>query len=91
MTWLLVGVCCCRLIVAQPFPADPALPLATGAFVQLNYSLAAKSSTWWNTELSAMRSIGIDTVIVQYVAYNQAYFYPTGVAGGRMALKRSKA
>lgn len=73
---------CYRICAAQSFPVDPSLPLATGAFVQLNYGLASKTAAWWQTELGSMKSIGMDTVIVQYVAYNQSYYYPTNVAGG---------
>ncbi len=78
----LAGSCFFAPVAAQSFPVDPSLPLVTGAFVQLNNSLASKSAAWWQTELGFMKSIGMDTVIVQYVAYNNSYYYPTSVSGG---------
>ena len=40
------------------------------------------SASWWQNELGAMKTIGMDTVVVNYVAYDQSYFYPTSVPGG---------
>ncbi|MEX2310363.1 MAG: DUF4434 domain-containing protein [Pirellulales bacterium] len=73
---------CCSPLPAQPFPADPSLPLATGAFIQLHSGFASMSAAWWQTELGAMKNIGMDTVVVNYVAYDNFYFYPTSVPGG---------
>jgi uncharacterized protein DUF4434 len=69
-------------LVAQPFPVAPSLPLATGAFIQLHAGFASKSAAWWQAELSAMKNVGMDTVVVNYVAYDNFYFYPTSVPGG---------
>ena len=43
--------CCCLPSAAQPFPVDPSLPLATGAFIQLHAGFASNTSAWWQTEL----------------------------------------
>jgi len=72
----------CSPVRGQPFPADPSLPLATGAFIQLHSGFASMSASWWQNELGAMKTIGMDTVVVNYVAYDQSYFYPTSVPGG---------
>jgi hypothetical protein len=68
-------------LFAQPFPVDPAQPLATGAFIQLHAGFASKSAAWWQAELGAMKNVGMDTVVVNYVAYDNFYFYPTSVRG----------
>jgi len=75
--------CCCWPAAAQSFPADPSLPLATGAFIQVNSSLASHSPMWWQAELEAMKAVGMDTVVVNFVAYDNFYFYPTSVSGGQ--------
>jgi hypothetical protein len=59
----------------------PSLPFVTGAFVQLNDRLAFKDATWWQTELASMKSLGMDTLIVQRVAIGKKYYYPTKIAG----------
>jgi Domain of unknown function (DUF4434)/Domain of unknown function (DUF5109) len=78
----LVAASICCPLSAQPFPVDPSLPLATGAFVQLHSGFASKSAGWWQAELGAMKSVGMDTVVVNYVAYDNFYFYPTSIPGG---------
>lgn len=70
----------CGLGWAKSVCNKPLLPLVTGAFVQLNDRLALKDDTWWQAELSSMKSIGMDTFIVQYVAFGKKYFYPTSIA-----------
>jgi hypothetical protein len=88
------GRVCCRatrglivcvalaLVVSYADRAAACQPLVTGAFVQLDTSLAGKSSAWWQSELNAMAAIGMDTVIVQYVALDNTYYYPTSISGG---------
>ncbi len=61
---------------------DPSLPLATGSFIQLNNSFAGRSPSWWQTELGAMNAVGMDTLVIQYVAFDNNYYYPTSVPGG---------
>jgi len=79
----IIEACCCWPAAAQSFPVDPTLPLATGAFIQVNGSLASQSPMWWQAELGAMKTVGMDTVVVNYVAYDNFYFYPTSVSGGQ--------
>ena len=79
----LIAACCCSTVAAQSFPADPSLALATGAFIQVNGSLASHSPVWWQAELGAMKTVGMDTVVVNYVAYDNFYYYPTSVPGGQ--------
>ena len=74
--------CCCLPLAAQLFPVNPSLPLATGAFIQLHAGFASNTPAWWQTELGSMKSIGMDTVVINYVAYDKFYFYPTSVPGG---------
>jgi len=49
----------------------------TGSFVQLNGQLASFSEEEWKTELGYMKAIGMDTVVVQYSAYGNRYYYPS--------------
>lgn len=49
----------------------------TGAFVQLNDGLAKYDRAEWKSELELMRDIGIDTVIIQYSAYGDRFYYPS--------------
>ncbi|MEX2170923.1 MAG: DUF4434 domain-containing protein [Pirellulales bacterium] len=79
---VIAGSCCCLPLAAQPFPVDPSLPLATGAFIQVHAGFASNSAAWWQAELASMKRIGMDTVVVNYVAYDNFYFYPTSVPGG---------
>jgi hypothetical protein len=53
----------------------------TGAFIQLASSSAGKGSPWWNDQLAAMRAIGFDTLIVQYVAHDRRSYYPSRIEG----------
>ena len=71
----------CRHITAQPISNGSTQPLATGAFIQIK-RLAANSASWWQTELGSMKRIGMDTVVVNYVARGNLYYYPTIVPGG---------
>lgn len=56
-------------------------PVVTGAFIQLNETSASAEKTWWQGQLAAMKAVGMDTVIIQYVGYGDQYFYPTNVEG----------
>lgn len=57
--------------------ADAPQPLVTGAFIQFSEESVKSSASWWKKQLSAMSAIGIDTVIVQYAASNERYYYPS--------------
>jgi len=56
-------------------------PLVTGAFVQLTQASASAEKTWWQDQLAAMKAVGMDTLVIQYVGYGDQYFYPTQVHG----------
>jgi len=49
----------------------------SGTFIQLNDSNSQKSRGEWSRVLEDMNEIGIDTVIIQYSAYNQVSFFNT--------------
>ena len=57
-------------------------PVLGGSFVQLNAQLTALGPDGWISELSHMRDIGMDTLIVQYSRYGDVTYYPTGVTTG---------
>jgi len=50
----------------------------SGTFIQLNNDTSQKSRAEWNVILEDMNEIGIDTIIIQYSAYNQVSFFDTG-------------
>ncbi|MCC6311120.1 MAG: DUF4434 domain-containing protein [Trueperaceae bacterium] len=52
-------------------------PVLTGTFVQLNYQLAMLGEDGWRAELEHMRSVGFDTLIVQYARYGEVSYFPT--------------
>lgn len=49
----------------------------TGAFVQLDGRLAQFDETQWMNELSLMKEVGMDTVVIQYSAYGDRFYYPS--------------
>ncbi len=57
-------------------PAHRQGPMVTGAFIQLNQSLARHDLPFWRDELAAMRRIGIDTLIIQFTGHGDRWFYP---------------
>jgi Domain of unknown function (DUF4434) len=69
----------CRAGTGQGEPHEK--PLVTGAFIQMTEGLAAAKKAWWQDQLAAMKAVGMDTVIIQYVGYGDQYFYPTQVDG----------
>jgi len=52
----------------------------TGAFIQLDGQMARFGSEDWNKELERMQRIGIDTIIIQYSAYGDRFYYPSQYA-----------
>jgi len=82
ITCCLVSACyCCSPLVAETSQIEQSQPVATGAFIQIR-KLVAKSAAWWRTELALMKRIGMDTVVVNFVARDRYYYYPTNIAGG---------
>jgi hypothetical protein len=49
----------------------------SGAFFQINGAIANMNYDEMYKELESMRNIGMDTIIVQYSAYNDVYYYPS--------------
>lgn len=49
----------------------------TGAFIQLDGQLSQFGEEQWHDELSLMKDIGMDTVIIQYSAYGERFYYPS--------------
>lgn len=49
----------------------------TGAFIQLDGQLSIFSEVQWKTELGFMKAVGMDTVVIQYSAYGERYYYPS--------------
>ena len=46
----------------------------SGGFIQLNVSNAQQDAQWWYQQVDNMENIGIDTIIIQYSAYNNISF-----------------
>ena len=71
------------LVMMFAFPATSIAdaPRVSGAFLQLNQSNAKAGQPYWDRQLSGMNELGMDTAIIQYVAYDQFCHYPTEVAG----------
>ncbi len=55
-------------------------PVLTGTFVQFDYQLATLGEDGWRAELERMRSVGFDTLIVQYSRYGEVSYFPTVAA-----------
>ncbi len=55
----------------------------TGAFLQLTPANASNDQATWDSQLEAMRAIGMDTLVVQYVASDDDYYYPTTIGGAK--------
>ncbi len=53
----------------------------TGAFLQLNETNSKAGQIYWNRQLAGMKKLGMDTAILQYVAYDRYYHYPTKIEG----------
>jgi len=49
----------------------------TGAFIQLDGQLSQFVEEQWHDELFLMKDIGMDTVIIQYSAYGERFYYPS--------------
>jgi len=49
----------------------------TGAFIQLDGQLSQFGEDQWHDELTLMKEIGMDTVIIQYSAYGERFYYPS--------------
>ncbi|MGC9003366.1 MAG: DUF4434 domain-containing protein [bacterium] len=49
----------------------------TGSFLQLDGSNLSWKETEWRKELSYMKSLGMDTLIIAYVAWDSTSFYPS--------------
>lgn len=64
--------------LASPTAASPRI---TGSFIQLNATNSKAGQEYWNGQLSEMAKLGMDTVVVQYVAYDRFYHYPTKIEG----------
>ena len=56
-------------------------PVVTRSFIQLNNSFTSLSQQWWDDELGAMKDVGMDTLVIQYVGFGSTYFYPSSVPG----------
>jgi len=49
----------------------------SGAFFQLGNRMMTMEANDWDEELSKFKDLGMDTIIVQYSAYNDVYYYPS--------------
>ncbi len=49
----------------------------SGAFFQLGNRMMAMGADEWDEEISEFSDLGMDTIIVQYSAYNDVYYYPS--------------
>ena len=56
-------------------------PRFTGAFLQLNAANGKAGQRYWEETFKGMNSLQMDTAIIQYVAYDQFYHYPTKIVG----------
>lgn len=48
----------------------------TGGFVQLTNSNALNGNAWWKAQVQEMAGLGMDTLVVQYSAFDGVAFYP---------------
>jgi len=60
--------------------ADTNTRYLSGGFIQLNESNAQKSAEWWYQQVDNMENIGIDTIVIQYSAFNNTSF--ADISGG---------
>ncbi len=51
--------------------------MLSGAFFQLGNRLNSMNDSQWQKELQEFKDLGMDTVIVQYSAYNDFYYFPS--------------
>lgn len=58
-------------------PLDSPQNYISGAFIQLNESNARKSANWWYQQVDNLYEIGADTIIIQYVAFNNISYVET--------------
>ncbi len=63
--------------------AESPTALVTGAFLQLTPANAASVQARWDRQFEAMKAIGMDTLVVQYVASDDDYHYPTKIDGAK--------
>jgi len=73
--------CVTPLPESSPGPSH----MLSGAFIQLDAELALFTQEEWRTELQAMKDIAMDTVVVQYAAYGESVYYPSGEGFGSEA------
>jgi hypothetical protein len=52
-------------------------PRLQGGFIQLQGWMMAMSADDWTQELDAMRAVGLETIVVQYLQYNERSFMPS--------------
>lgn len=61
-------------------PVEPAPARLTGAFIQIQGWMMDLTPEDWERELVALRDAGLDTIIVQYLQYNDARYLPAAAA-----------
>ena len=71
----------CLLPLAFFPPVKAPAEGVTGAFLQLNEANSKAGQAYWNRQMTGMRELGMDTAIIQYVAYDRFYHYPTKIEG----------
>lgn len=67
------------LVLPAEGPASPAVPATarlTGGFIQIQGWMVGLSPEDWQRELTALRDAGLDTIIVQYLRYNDSSYLP---------------
>jgi hypothetical protein len=71
-----------RLALSMALLAPSALEVAApprlgGGFIQLQGWMMELSPEDWRQEIEAMRAIGLDTIVIQYLQYNQQSLFPS--------------
>jgi hypothetical protein len=77
--------CLLIMVAIAPFPfdvgrqsrGDETVSVVTGVFIQLTRDNATQNQVEWDRQLRAMAAIGMDTLIVQYVATDHRCYYRT--------------
>lgn len=81
----LLAMRCFLLLVLLSIMISPSIRAEkisiTGTFIQLNASTGKKAQAYWNDQMKGMSALGMDTVVVQYVAYDRYYHYPSLIKG----------
>lgn len=61
--------------------AKPAERRVTGTFIQMQEFMLTLGEKEWKAELDSMRELGLDTIVLQWLRYDQTRFFPANAPG----------